>query len=77
MSKARNQHIHTTPEKAKELREEYEMIGRHCTIEEPGHLIVFALTPRKSVPSRRPARKTEDEDVEKPTREQRQKGYGR
>lgn len=47
MAKARNYHVHGTVEQINRLKEEYEFLGRVCRIEEPGHLIVLALPPKK------------------------------
>lgn len=46
--KARNLHIHGTVSEINRLREDYLFIGKyHVEIVEPGHLVVYALPPKK------------------------------
>lgn len=45
--KSRNYHVHGDAATVKRLLEEYEFIGRHARIVEPGHLVVYALPPKK------------------------------
>lgn len=69
--KARNLHIHTTPERAVALKEEYDYIARNATrLLEPGHLVVLALRPKRSKPKK-------DEDEKGQRDDRRTNGYGR
>jgi hypothetical protein len=47
MAKARNYHVRGSVEFINRLKEEYDWLGRYAKIETPGHLVVFALPPKK------------------------------
>lgn len=45
--KARNYHVHSTPEEVKRIADEYEFIGRAFKILAPDHLVLLAYPPKK------------------------------
>lgn len=74
MAKIKNQHIYGTPEEIKRIKEESDYIGRNVSrIAEDGHLIVFAIPPkRKSV-----KKKEEETDGKRTRAPRRGNGYNR
>lgn len=47
MAKVRNYHVYGEVNFINRLKEDYDFLGRNAKIVEPGHLVVFALPPRK------------------------------
>ena len=45
--KVTNYHIYGSAAKVQRLKEEYITMGGHCSVVEPGHLVVFAYPPKK------------------------------
>lgn len=77
MAKIQNKHVYGTPERIKEIKEESDWIGRNVSRidrENPGHLIVFAIPPKK-----RSRPKTEEtQEAGSPERKpRRSNGYSR
>lgn len=75
MAKIRNKHVYGTSEEIKRIKEEADWIGRNVTrIASDGHLIIFAIPPKKRT---RP-KKDEEEKVEQKGRAPRRgNGYDR
>ena len=50
MARIKNRHIYATPQRIKELKEEYDWMGTWVTQIDPldsGHLIVYAVPPKR------------------------------
>lgn len=72
MAKVKNAHYYATPERIREMKSEYDFIGRWVTKIDPGnpgHLIVYAVPPKKR------DRKKEEKEVT--ARQRRGNGYNR
>jgi hypothetical protein len=68
MAKVRNMHLRGTPEQVKAWKEESDFIGRNLSrIEEPGHLVIYALPPK---------RKSRKEKEEEAREERKRRGNG-
>ena len=75
MAKIKNKHIYAKPERIKEIKEELDFIAYWVTRidpDDPGHLIVYALPPKKKS---RPKR--DDDEKTESRRPRRGNGYNR
>lgn len=71
----KNKHIYGSPERIKAIKEESDWIGRNVSRidrEDPGHLIIYAIPPKK-----RSKPKVEEEETTKERRPRRGNGYNR
>lgn len=74
MAKIKNQHHYASPARIKEMKEELDFIGRWVTQidpDDPGHLIVYALPPKRKT------KKQEAEEKKKDRQSRRGNGYDR
>ena len=68
MASVKNYHVYGSVDFINRLKEEYDWLGRYSKIDKPGHLVVFALPPKKA------KEKVEDKRRRPSNREDRKSG---